>query len=376
MPADDGLHGLSQPDLAAFLRDLRALRVREGLRLDGRDAPAELPPGTEAAGQPGFIITRLGPRLGPRHGPRRGRWRPSPGLIGVTAVGVVLAGLAAGGALLSMPTGHSETSAPSAPLPGGARSMAGRGGRMHMRIQPPALASPKPARPSPKRASTAPKTRVRVVVPVLVRSARMGTEVAGVGCPGGQHASVSLAAATSGPGWTAAGGGWTGNGCDGSSVWTMAPNGYQTSPSTLTWFFYPSTQAAACQLAVFVPTQHAAGQATYQVSARSASLGAVSVDQAASAGQWVTLGSYPAAGSMLTVQLRPGPATLTAASGGNGQGGNGQGGNGGTGKGGKKKHSGPGTGQPVPAPSAAPAPSPVPAPSAAVAASAARASCH
>lgn len=360
MPADDGLHGMSPADLAAFLRDLQALRVREGLRLDGLNAQAELPPGTGAAGPPSFTITRLGPR----QGPRRARWRPSPGLIGVTAVGVVLAGLAAGGAMLSMPTGHSETSAPSAPLPGGGRSMAGRGGRMQMRMQPPAATGPQPAPPSPKRASTARKTRVRVVVPVLVRPARMGTEVAGVGCPGSQHASVSLTAATSGPGWASAGGGWTGNGCDGSSVWTMAPVGNQASPSTLTWFFYPSGQASGCQLAVFVPAQNATGQGTYQISAGSASLGTVTVDQAASAGQWVTLGSYPAAGGMLTVQLLPGPATLTAASGGTGPDGNG-----GNGKGGKK-HSGPGAAPPTQAPS------PAPGHNAAVAASAARASCH
>ena len=166
-----------------------------------------------------------------------------------------------------------------------------------------------------------------MVVPVLVRPARMGTEVAGVGCPGSENDGVSLAAASTGPGWTTAGGGWSGNGCDGSSVWTMDPNG--TSPSTLTWFFYPSMRASACRLAVFVPSQNALGVGSYQITAGPASLGTVSVDQAGSAGQWVTLGSYPATGGMLTVQLQPGTATLTAASGGNGGGnGNGNGGNG------------------------------------------------
>ena len=68
---------MSTEDLAVFLRRLRALRMREGLSLDGLAAQPELPPGSGAAGQPGFTITRLGPRLAPRHRPRR-RPRPLP----------------------------------------------------------------------------------------------------------------------------------------------------------------------------------------------------------------------------------------------------------------------------------------------------------
>jgi hypothetical protein len=209
MPADDGLHRMSTEDLAAFLRRLRALRVCEGLSLNGHDAQAGLP-GTEAAGQPGFTITRLGPRLAPRRGLRRNRWRPSPGLVGVTATAMVLAGLAAGGAVLMEPTGHSESSSPSAPLPGGGRSMANRGGRMHMRTQPaaPAPTAPRPAPPSPRQARMPGQSRVRVVVPVLVRPARMGTEVAGVGGGGGAKArraaagpATAATAARCGP-WT------------------------------------------------------------------------------------------------------------------------------------------------------------------------------
>jgi hypothetical protein len=366
MPADDGLHRMSTEDLAAFLRRLRALRMREGLSLDGLAAQAELPPGTDTAGQPGFTITRLGPRLAPRHGPQRSRWRPSPGLVGVTAAAMVLAGLAAGGAVLMEPAGHSQLSAPDAALPGGGgRSMTNRGGRMPMRTQPGALApaSPQPGAPSPHQTRIPRKARVRVVVPVLVRPARMGTEVAGVGCPSSPNDGISLAAASTGPGWTTAGGGWTGNGCDGSSVWTMDPNGNQASPSTLTWFFYPSMRASSCQLAVFVPSQNALGVGTYQIAAGATSLGSVSIDQAGSPGEWVPLGSYPATGGMLTVQLQPGTATLTAATGGNGQGGNSNGNGNGNGHGG----SGGGPATPSPSPSAGH--------NAAVAASAARAHC-
>jgi len=356
MPADDGLHRMSTEDLAAFLRRLRALRMREGLSLDGLAAQGNLPPGSDATGQPGFTVTQLGPRLAPRHS----RWRPSPGLVGVTATAMVLAGLAAGGIVLMAPTGHSEATAPSAALPGGGRSMAGRGGRMHMRTQPatPSPAGPRPASPRPQRAGMPGQAHVRKVVPVLVRPPRMGTEVAGVGCPNGPNAGISLADASTGPGWTTAGGGWTGNGCDGGSVWTMDPNG--TSPSSLTWFFYPSMRASSCQLAVFVPSQNALGTGDYQISAGPASLGSVSIDQADDQGQWVPLGSYPATGGMLTVQLSPGTATLTAATTGNG-GGNGNGGNGGNGN---------GDGQ------ATPSPSPASGHNASVAASAARANCH
>lgn len=64
---------------------------------------------------------------------------------------------------------------------------------------------------------------------------------------------------------------------------------------------------AACTLAVFVPTMDSGGLADYTVStgatAPGASLGTVAVDQSASAGQWVTLGRYPASGGSLFVQL-------------------------------------------------------------------------
>ena len=231
-------------------------------------------------------------------------------------------------------------------------------------------------------------------MPRLVRPAGAGTEVAGVGCPDRQGDGVSLAAATTGAGWTAGGGGWTGNGCDGSSVWTMDPAGHQPSPSTLTWFFHPAPRASVCRLDVFVPTQHAHGVASYEITEGAVDLGTVAVAQAASACQWVPLGSYPVAGGLLDIQLLPGTAALTAVTsgtGGNGSsgpGGNGVAAGGGNGVSGGTGPGGSGSGEATPTPSpasghATPAPNPAPSPTssqapghgAAVAASAARAAC-
>lgn len=377
MPADEGLHGIPAEDLAGFLRDLRALRVREGLGLDGAAMPPELPPGAgPTAGQPGFTITRLGRT---RAAPRRRRWRPGPALTRAMAAALVLAALGAGGALLTRPTaGQHGASAPGAPRPAGGRSMTDHGGRMRMRVVLPGRPSPQPTTASPVRARATRKAHARVRGPALRQQAPARPEVAGVGCPDNQGDGVSLDAASTGPAWTAAAGGWAGNGCDGSSVWTMDPNGNQASPSTLTWFFHPSAGESTCRLAVFVPARNALGVASYQISDRAVSLGAVSVDQAASAGRWVALGSYPVTGGMLDVQLLPGPATLTAAVPGNGgNGGNGNSGSGGTGNAqgggnggsGGQAHGGPGPG------TATPSPSPAPGLGAAVAASAARATC-
>lgn len=447
MPADDGLHGMPAEDLAAFLRDLRALRVREGLSLDGLAARADIPPDTLSAaengpvrpampvleayvrgcgdsteawrgrwqglasgpstgladpqpaeagpasqpgppsGQPEFAITRLGPRPG--------RWRPSPALAGAVAAAVALAGLAAGGAaLISGPAGHDAARAPAPPSRGNGRSMAANGGRMRMRTTTPGPAQPSadPSRAGVQRARMPRRGRVsrRVPAPGQIRPAGARLEVAGVGCPDSLADGVSLAAASTGPGWVAAGGGWTGNGCDGASVWTMDPNGTQASPSTLTWFFHPGTGTSACRLTVFVPARNALGVASYEISADGASLGNVPVDQAASAGQWITLGSYPVAGGTLDVRLLPGTATLTAAhpgGGGNGNSGNNGNGNSGNNSGGQSGSGGNGdpgggtggsaaTGKSGTAPGpGTPTASPAPGHNAAVAASAASATC-
>ena len=139
-------------------------------------------------------------------------------------------------------------------------------------------------------------------------------QVAGVGCPASQDNGVTVTAARPGPPWTAAPGGWTGNGCDGASVWTMNPAGKQPSPSTLTWWFGALSGVSSCTLSVYVPTQNALGQAGYAVSTGyGSSLGTVTIDQSANAGRWVVLGTFPAAGSGYQIQLVPEVAELTAA---------------------------------------------------------------
>jgi hypothetical protein len=240
-----------------------------------------------------FTITRLGPRPAPRR------------LARYLAAGLTVAALAGAGAvLLWRPAGHAIPGGAAARSPGSGNSPA-----------PGAAARPAPATPrGPSRPTTG-----RTTAP----PAAAGPEVAGIGCPNGPGAGVNLAAATMGPGWATAGGGWRGNGCDGSTVWTMDPNGNLTAPSALTWFFSPGTGASHCTLAVFVPAQNALGRGEYAISAGSASLGTVSVDQSASPGQWVTLGSYPARGGPLRILFMPAVATLTGsgpAAGGHGRG--------------------------------------------------------
>lgn len=127
--------------------------------------------------------------------------------------------------------------------------------------------------------------------------------------------------AKSGPGWTTATGGWTGDGCDGSSVWTMDPSGKQTASSALTWFFTPAAADTSCTLSVFVPTKNANGVAYYAIGSGSASLGMVPVDQSADKGEWINLGTYQRTGSQVEIQLSPELATLTSSNGnGNGNG--------------------------------------------------------
>ncbi len=340
MPAHDGPHGEPGEDLEAFLRDLRALRSREGLSIaelatrtglsqdtiaaaaDGPVRPTlpvleayvrgcgdsleawegrwkDLPPATGSTqivprqrvtgitGQPEFSIKRLGPRPAPRP------------VIRLVAAGLTVAGLAFGGVvLLSRPAGHSTPSAAASRPPGSGNSPT-RG------ATPSRVPAPAPASPGPGATRTpAPRSGPRAVA---------GPEIAGVGCPNSPRAGVNLDDAASGPGWTAEAGGWTGNGCTGRAVWTMDPNASQAIPSALAWFFDPGAGASHCTLAVFVPTRNALGMVDYAVYNGTTSFGAVSVDQAANEGQWVTLGRYPVTGTLLQIQFMPATATLTAA---------------------------------------------------------------
>jgi hypothetical protein len=133
-----------------------------------------------------------------------------------------------------------------------------------------------------------------------------------VGCPSDGEDAVTLDNALTGPGWMPAGGGWTGNGCDGSTLWTMDPND-KSAPSALTWRFSPAAGATSCTLAVFVPTQNALGVSDYWVSSDPAGtdqvVTMVPVSQAANAGQWLTLGTFPVSGSPLEITTAPVPGS-------------------------------------------------------------------
>jgi hypothetical protein len=64
-------------------------------------------------------------------------------------------------------------------------------------------------------------------------------------------------------------------------------------------------------LAVYLPTQNAEGMSDYSVSAGPAAagqvVGSVPVNQAAMAGQWLTLGTFPVSGSAVAITAAPVP---------------------------------------------------------------------
>jgi transcriptional regulator with XRE-family HTH domain len=318
-------------DLEAFLSDLRELRERRGLTIDELAALAHFPADTLAAAEsgpmrPGLPVVEAYVRAcGADPGPWEDRWRtlpaqftlvslgagnrrrfPRPALAAAAAFVVLVAGGAAVLTLhpaaghkhmtitMSAPPSTPATHAPATSTPAASRPVAAPRPAPVRRAAP----SPAPTASSPGATAT-------------------GVEVTGYGCPQGAGAGLTLDAAATGPGWTPAGGGWTGNGCDGASVWTMDPNG--GTPSMLTWSFTPGS-ARTCTLAVFVPAQNALGVADYTISSGPALLDATTVDQSTDTGQWVTLGTYSVSASPVEIQLSPDPATLAAAGPGPGHG--------------------------------------------------------
>jgi hypothetical protein len=254
---------------AELLGRIRALQAGESL---DRPGGAETAAAGDAPGGAGR----------PAHGraawPRRG------------AAVVLATGLAVGGAVLLARLagpGARHVAAPR-PLPRVLR----------VGVPPSREAAPAPAS-SPVRVPPAPSTSVSAAPPVPV------TEIAGIGCPDGLGRDVTQNASVIGPGWIGTDGGWTGNGCDGSSEWTVGILGDLTGPSTLTWAFHPATGTSRCTLAVYVPEQDALGEGEYAISGATGVLGNVLVNQAAAVGQWFALGTYRVAGSSMTVQLTP-----------------------------------------------------------------------
>jgi Helix-turn-helix domain len=302
--------------LEAFLHDLRALRERQGLSIADLAQRTHFPTETlEAAevgpGRPALPVVEAYVRAcGQEPDAWEDRWRALPPEFMITRLGRVrrrrpLAKLALAAGIVAVAAGGSTLL-----VLRPASHEAARTTPRHV-TQPPASApvatAPSASRPAaparrPRRAlSTAPTPQVAT-----------RPQVTGFGCPQGAGEGVIMDNASTGPGWAVAEDGWTGNGCDGGSVWTMNPNGNQPVSSILTWFFAPPAKAISCTVAVFVPAQNALGMADYAISAGTVNVATVAVDQAPAAGQWVTLGRYQVNGSPLDVQISPDLATLTA----------------------------------------------------------------
>jgi len=304
------------PELEAFFHDLRALRAGAGLSLAELAERAHFPEETLAAAEagpavpPNPVLVGYVQACGGPVGQWEDRWRdasaaaasgfltkvpepagtpqPAPprryrrhrgrrAAAGAAAVTLIAAGTAVA---LTRPA---------------ARTTASAGPRTSPNVSRHGTSRP---RPLPRHPAASPPRMTSVL------------QVAGVGCPVSEDAVVTLTDARSGPPWAAAQGGWVGNGCDGASVWTMNPAGKQPSQSTLTWGFGALSGVSRCTLAVYVPTQNALGQASYAVSTGSGStLRTVTIDQAADAGHWVVLGTFPAASSGYQIQV----TELTAA---------------------------------------------------------------
>jgi hypothetical protein len=316
MAAQDGPHAGQARSLEAFLHDLRALRERQGLSIaDLAQRTHFLTETLEAAeagpGRPALPVVEAYVRAcGQEPDAWEDRWRALPAEFTITRLGrdgrrrplaklALVAGIvavAAGGSTLLVLRPASHEAALKTP-----RHVTRPPASVPVATPPPPSHPAAPARRPRQAMSTAPAPQVAT-----------GPQVTGFGCPQGAGAGVNVDSAFMGPGWAVADDGWTGNGCDGGSVWTMNPNGNQPASSILTWFFAPPAKATSCTVAVFVPAQNALGVADYAISAGSASVATVAVDQAPAAGQWVTLGRYQVNGSPLDVQISPDLATLAA----------------------------------------------------------------
>ena len=335
------------PELEAFFHDLRALRASAGLSLAELAGRAHYPQQTLAAAEsgpavpPNPVLVAYVQACGGPVGPWEDRWRaaraaapgglpaaipaptgaPEPAAApwpfpppspprrrrrgrAVVALAAAAAALAAAGTAVALtrPAAHPAAGARPRTSPSAARPAASRPAASQWAASQRAASSARPQARIPATSAPAPAPPT---APVM--------RVAGVGCPASPGGGVTLITTHPGPPWTAAQGGWTGDGCDGASVWTMNPAGKQPAPSVVTWSFGAPAGAARCTLSVYVPTQNALGQAGYTVTADSGgSLGSVTVDQAASAGHWVILGTF-AAVSGYQIQMAPVTTELTAA---------------------------------------------------------------
>jgi hypothetical protein len=304
MPGFDQLNDIPDERRAALLQSIRTLQEREGQG----GQPSQ-------GGQLQLTITRLGSRH--RFRPRLRRGRAAAALGAAVLGAAALAGIVA--MLLARPAGHGPGQAGTLPAPrtsvspgqgaqSGEGTQPGQGAQPGQGTKPGQGISPTgKATPSPVAATTPPAPAPSASRPA--HPVALITQITGIGCPGRLGHGITLDATLIGFGWATAGGGWTGNGCNGSSAWTVGTYSL-TGPSTLTWAFSPAAGTSHCTLAVYVPSQNATGDAQYTIAGSSGTLATVLVNQAPSAGRWVTLGTYPVAGPAMTVRFGPAPSTL------------------------------------------------------------------
>jgi len=332
-------------ELDSFLRDLRELRERRGLSVAELAARTHFPIEVIAAAETGParpalpVVEAYARACGGDPDDWEDRWRTlptdfvvitSPGSptgrrlpfpwLGVAVAAVALVG--GGSAALALSASSHQTPRAASTYPTvPSRSSSPAPGTSSPVVPPPRAttsAAPSPARtratPPAARGGRPTGGASPTSAPVPTRPATLTTTVTGVGCPQGAGDGVTVDNTAKGPGWNDAGGGWTGNGCDGSSVWTKVPNGKGSAAAALTWFFAPAAADTHCALSVFVPDKNASGTAYYAIDTGDQTVSMVSVDQASDTGQWVTLGTYQVTGGTVQIQLSADLATLTAVS--------------------------------------------------------------